>query len=94
VWGTAKVIENDAELLDRLRDRDYPGKVERAVLFTIEAWDINCPQHIHPRFTKRQVAPLIENLQKRVLELEAELAALRKSDGNSDTPKAQRGADS
>ncbi|MFT3882415.1 MAG: pyridoxamine 5'-phosphate oxidase family protein [Gemmatales bacterium] len=74
LWGTAKVVEDDQDLLNRLRDRQYPGKVERAILFTIEAWDINCPQHIHKRFSQRQIAPVIEKLQARIQELEAELA--------------------
>src|SRR5262249_33816065 len=43
LWGTARVVEDDAELLDRLRDPDYPGKVERAIVVSGEAWDINCP---------------------------------------------------
>ena len=59
LWGTARVVEDDAELLERLRDPDYPGKVERAIVFTVEAWDINCPQHIHQRFSLRQVQPMI-----------------------------------
>jgi len=74
LWGTARVVEDDAELLDRLRDSDYPGKVERAIVFTIEAWDINCPQHIHKRFSVREVQPVIEQLQRRISELEAQLA--------------------
>lgn len=73
LWGTAKVIESDPDLLETLRDPDYPGKVERAILFTIDAWDINCPQHIHKRFSDRQIAPVIEKLQSRIAELEAEL---------------------
>ena len=73
LWGTAKVVEDDAELLDQLRDPDYPGKVERAIVFTIEAWDINCPQHIHQRFSQRQIAPLITGLQTRIAELEEQL---------------------
>ena len=74
LWGTATVVEDDAELLDRLRDPDYPGKVERAIVFTVEAWDINCPQHIHKRFSQREVRPVIEELQRRISELEAQLA--------------------
>lgn len=74
VWGTARAVEDDAELLDQLRDGDYPGKVERAIVFTIEAWDINCPQHIHKRFPQRQITPLIEELQGRIVELESQLA--------------------
>jgi uncharacterized protein len=74
LWGTARVVEGDAELLERLRDPDYPGKVERAILFTVEARDINCPQHIHQRFPQREVQPVIEQLQRRISDLEAQLA--------------------
>ena len=77
LWGTARVVEDDSELLERLVDPEYPGKVERAIVFTVEAWDINCPQHIHQRFSQRQVQPVIEQLQHRIAELEAELAKLQ-----------------
>jgi len=77
LWGTARVIENDRSLLERLQDPKYPGQVERAILFGIEAWDINCSQHIHQRFSQRQIPPVIEKLQQRVDELEAELSKLR-----------------
>src|SRR4051794_25013546 len=70
VWGTAKVVENDPELLARLADAEYKGKVERAIVFTIEAWDVNCPQHIHKRLSERQVRPIIKRLQDRIIELE------------------------
>src|SRR5262245_6102978 len=77
VWGTAKVVEDDAELLERLRDPDYPGTVERAIVFTIGAWDINCPQHIHQRYADRRIKPVIEGLKARIAELEAALEAER-----------------
>ncbi|MBI1323650.1 pyridoxamine 5'-phosphate oxidase [bacterium] len=77
LWGHASVVEGDPKLLDRLQDRAYPGKVERAIVFRIEAWDINCPQHIHKRFSQRQVAPVIEELQARIASLEAEVNRLR-----------------
>lgn len=73
LWGTLRIVEEDAELLEQLRDRSYPGKVERAILFQIEAWDMNCPQHIHRRFTQKQIAPVIEQLQARIADLEARL---------------------
>jgi predicted pyridoxine 5'-phosphate oxidase superfamily flavin-nucleotide-binding protein len=74
LWGAARVVEDDAELLDRLRDPDYPGQVERAIVFAIEAWDINCPQHIHKRLSVREVQPVVERLQRRISELEAHMA--------------------
>ena len=77
VWGTARIVEDDAELLNQVRDPNYPGKVERTIVFTIEAWDVNCPQHIHKRFSQRQIKPVIEALQNRIADLEKQLANAR-----------------
>jgi predicted pyridoxine 5'-phosphate oxidase superfamily flavin-nucleotide-binding protein len=77
LWGTARVVEQDPDLLDKLRDRAYPGKAERAILFTVEAWDVNCQQHIHQRFSQRQIHPVIEQLQQRIAELESEVERLK-----------------
>jgi uncharacterized protein len=77
LWGKLRMVEGDAKLLEQLRDDAYPGKVERALLFEIEAWDVNCPQHIHRRFSQTQIAPVIEQLQARIAELEAQLHELK-----------------
>lgn len=74
LWGTARVVEDDPDLLERLQDPEYPGRVERAILFSIDAWDVNCPQHIHKRFPQAVVAPIIKKLQTQVHELQAKLA--------------------
>jgi predicted pyridoxine 5'-phosphate oxidase superfamily flavin-nucleotide-binding protein len=79
VWGTATVVEGDPDLLAKLSDPAYPARVERAIVFRVEAWDVNCPQHIHQRFSHRQVGPVIEQLQARVADLESQLADLRRS---------------
>lgn len=76
LWGAARVVEGDSQLEKRLRDSKYPGKVERAILFTVEAWDVNCPQHITPRYSESQIAPMIEQLRSRVAELESEIERL------------------
>lgn len=70
LWGTARVIEDDPDLLERLRDPDYPGRAERAIVFSVEAWDVNCPQHIHKRFPEAAVAPVIEDLQAQIQALQ------------------------
>jgi len=80
LWGKARVVEDDPALFDRLRDSSYPGKAERVILFEIEAWDVNCPQHIHKRFPQKQVAPVIEQLQSKIRELEAKLRELENID--------------
>ena len=73
IWGTAKVVDNDPELLERLHSSDYKAKPERAIVFNIEAWDINCPQHIRQRFTMDELKPEFDKLKNRIAELESQL---------------------
>ena len=77
IWGRARVVEDDPALLDRLADHVYDGRPERAIVFDIAAWDINCPQHIMRRFDEDEVAALFAPLHDRIDELEAEVASLR-----------------
>ncbi len=75
IWGRARVVDDDPALLDRLADPDYDGVPEQAVVFEIAAWNVNCPQHITPRFTEEVIARVVAQLQERIVELEAQLAA-------------------
>ena len=77
VWGRARVIENDPALMERLVDPGYRARPERAILFTIEAWDVNCSQHITERYTQPEIAGAVAGLRDRIAELEAENARLR-----------------
>jgi predicted pyridoxine 5'-phosphate oxidase superfamily flavin-nucleotide-binding protein len=77
LWGRARVVENDLEMMERLVDPAYKARPQRAIVFTLEAWDINCPQHIVPRFTEAEVAPGINKLVARIKELEEEVARLK-----------------
>ncbi len=71
LWGTARAVENDPDLVERLRDPTDPSRAERAILFTLETWDMNCQQHIHRRFPQEIVRPYVQQLQARIAELEA-----------------------
>lgn len=51
IWGEATVVEEDETLLNQLIDPDYKARPERAIVIKVKAWDINCPQHITPRYT-------------------------------------------
>ena len=77
LWGRARVVEDDPELLARLVEPGYKAKPERAFLFEVEAWDVNCPQHITPRYSEAEIAPALAKLQARIAELEAEVKRLR-----------------
>ncbi len=77
IWGRAKIVEDDAELLARLMPDGYKARPERVFVFTITAWDVNCPQHIVPRYDEDMVRQVTQKLTARVGELEAENAQLR-----------------
>jgi uncharacterized protein len=77
LWGRARVVEDDPALLARLSDRGYRARPERAILFTVEAWDVNCSQHITARFSEDEVAQATAPLLKRIASLETENARLR-----------------
>jgi ferredoxin-NADP reductase/predicted pyridoxine 5'-phosphate oxidase superfamily flavin-nucleotide-binding protein len=46
---------DESELLSQLEDRDYPAQIERGFIIEVEAFDWNCPQHITPRFSEKEV---------------------------------------
>jgi len=50
----ARVVDAavDPELVEQLSVPGYEAKIERAVVFTLEAYDWNCSQHITPRYSE------------------------------------------
>jgi hypothetical protein len=79
LWGRARVVEGDLELMERLVDPAYKARPQRAIVFTLEAWDVNCTQHIVPRYSEAEIAPGINKLVARIKELEEEIARLKGS---------------
>jgi uncharacterized protein len=77
VWGTARVVEGDEALLQRLMPVGYRARPEQVMLFTVFAWDVNCPQHIPQRLEAADVEAAIESRDRRIATLEAEVARLR-----------------
>jgi uncharacterized protein len=77
IWGRARMIEDDPNLVERLFDGGYKAKPERAILFTIEAWDVNCSSHIVTRFTEAEIEEAFAAVKTKIAELEAENARLR-----------------
>ena len=72
LWGRARVVEGDTELEARLMPEGYPARPEQMILFTVEAWDANCPKHIPQKLDAAEVAAAIDRLQERIAALEAE----------------------
>ena len=81
IWGRARVVEGDAALVARLLPDGVVARPERVISFTVETWDVNCPQHIPQKVDAREAAASMTALRTRIAELERENAELRSSGG-------------
>ena len=76
IWGEARV-ETDPALVERLMPAGYKARAEQAIVFTVKAWDANCPQHIPQLVPVDEVVPAIVERDARIRELEEEVAQLK-----------------
>lgn len=74
IWGHATVVEGNAKLIAELMPAHYGAKAEQVMLFTVTAWDANCPQHIPERFDAVAVKAALYQRDQRIQELEAQIA--------------------
>ena len=79
IWGEARVVEGDDELTAKLMPKGYKARPEQAILFTVSAWDANCPQHIPQRFDAADVEAALVKRDQRIAALEAEIERLRQA---------------
>jgi uncharacterized protein len=77
IWGRARAVQFDRELVSRLMPEGYPARAEQALLFKVSAWDINCPRHIPQKLDAADVAGVLAELRARIVRLEAENERLR-----------------
>lgn len=70
-------LDADPALTDLVMDKDYKARAERIFRLRLEAFDWNCPQHITPRFTEREIEQAARPLHERLAQLEAENQALQ-----------------
>jgi predicted pyridoxine 5'-phosphate oxidase superfamily flavin-nucleotide-binding protein len=68
-------VTNDEALFERLADPAYPARVEQAIVFDVDAWNANCPQHIPRLVHADEVEPTLVALRERTAYLEATLRA-------------------
>jgi predicted pyridoxine 5'-phosphate oxidase superfamily flavin-nucleotide-binding protein len=80
IFGRMRVVDasDDPALAERLAVPGYTGRVERAALITIEAFDWNCPQHITARFTQAELEGALRSVRDEMVALKAENERLRR----------------
>ncbi|MFI1742950.1 pyridoxamine 5'-phosphate oxidase family protein [Thalassobellus sediminis] len=71
------VLKDNPELKESLNLEDYNFKPERMMIFHIEAYDWNCPQHIIQRYTMNDVEEAIIPLKTHIINLEAQIEELK-----------------
>jgi predicted pyridoxine 5'-phosphate oxidase superfamily flavin-nucleotide-binding protein len=76
IWGDAQVMEGDEALLAKLTSAGYGAKPEQVIVFSVKAWDANCPQHIPVRLDAEKVKSALDQRDRRIQELEARLVQL------------------
>ena len=81
IWGEARVVDDDPALVKSLMPKGYKARPEQVIVFTVSAWDTNCPQHIPQKFDAADVAAALAARDQRIAELEAEVAALKREEG-------------
>ncbi len=74
---TRRDLSEDAALAEKLALPGYRAKVEHALIFTIEAFEWNCPAHITPRWSEAEIGPGIRDLHTQIALLQAELKRLQ-----------------
>jgi predicted pyridoxine 5'-phosphate oxidase superfamily flavin-nucleotide-binding protein len=77
LWGRARTAPAVGEIRAKVADPDEPVAIERVILFEIEAWDVNSPKFIEPRFTEAELAPALKPVNDRIAALEAENERLK-----------------
>ncbi len=79
IYAEAELValQEDSNLYDFLRPKDYKFKPERIMIFRIKAYDWNCPQHIFPKYSLEEVRELLEPQKKYIDKLEQELKELK-----------------
>jgi predicted pyridoxine 5'-phosphate oxidase superfamily flavin-nucleotide-binding protein len=79
LWGEARVVEGDEELIAKLMPQNYKARPEQAIVFTLEAWDVNCSQHIPQRFEAEDVMRALAVRDQKIAALEAEIERLHEA---------------
>ena len=80
IFAKAEVVKlkDNPELYEVLDLKEYKFRPERMIVFNIEAYDWNCPQHIIPRYTVNEINEAFKSQQEYITKIENENKILKK----------------
>ncbi|GAA2096249.1 pyridoxamine 5'-phosphate oxidase family protein [Streptomyces albiaxialis] len=74
---SVRTLDEDPALTHTLAEPRTDGRPERHLVIAVEGWNWNCPQHITPRFSEREVSAALAPVRERMRLLEEENEDLR-----------------
>ena len=79
IFAKVEVVElnDNPELYNLLNLEDYKFRPERMMVFHIETYDWNCPQHITPRYTVDDINEAFSSQKDYISKLEEEIKELK-----------------
>lgn len=79
IYAKAEIVElkDDREMLKLLDLETYKFGSELMIVFHVEAYDWNCPQHITARYTVEEIEEVFAPQRAYIAELEAEIKQLK-----------------
>ena len=79
LYAKARIVElqDDPALHAQLDLEGYKFRPERMMLFDVEAYDWNCPQHITPRYTAAEINEVLAPQREYITQLETEVKRLK-----------------
>lgn len=75
--ATILELKDHPEVFNLLNLTDYKFKPERMMVFEVEAYDWNCPQHITPRYTIEEIEEAFAGQREQIVKLQDEIALLK-----------------
>jgi len=83
LYAKARIVEleDDPTLYTQLDLEGYQFRPERMMVFDIDAYDWNCPQHITPRYSIEEINKAFASQSEYILQLEAEIKKLKEKPG-------------
>lgn len=76
MWGEAWMVEGDDALIQTVMPEGYAATPERVLLFKVEAWDPNCPQHIPRKVDLDEVDAMMAARDAEIVQLKARIVEL------------------
>ncbi len=78
IWGEARMVEGDNALMRLVMPEGYAAAPERVLMFTVSAWDPNCPQHIPRKLDFDEVESMLAERDLEIAQLKAQIERLQR----------------